>query len=101
MHVAAPSLLTELRRAVRTRHYSPRTGDAYASWVRRFVRFSGMRHPRELGPSDVGRFLTHLAVDGKVTAGTQNQALAAIVFLYKDVLEMPGGWLSGLVRAKR
>lgn len=101
MPVTAPSLLTELRRAVRTLHYSPRTGDAYAYWVRRFVCFSGMRHPRELGPSDVSRFLSHLAVEGKVTAGTQNQALAAIVFLYKDVLNMPVGWLQGLVRAKR
>lgn len=101
MPVTAPSLLSELRRAVRTLHYSPRTGDAYAYWVQRLVRFSGMRHPRELGPSDVSRFLSYLAVEGKVTAGTQNQALAAIVFLYKDVLGMPVGWLSGLVRAKR
>lgn len=60
-----------------------------------------MRHPRELGPGDVTRFLSHLAVEGKVSASTQNQALSAIVFLYKDVLDMPVGWLSALVRAKR
>ena len=65
------------------------------------VRFSGLRHPRELGPGDVTRFLTSLAVDGRVSASTQNQALAAILFLYRDVLEMPIGWLSALVRAKR
>jgi len=56
MPVTAPSLLTALRRAVQTLHYSPRTGDAYAYWVRRFVRLSGLRHPRELGPSDASRF---------------------------------------------
>ena len=70
-------------------------------WVRRFVRFCGTRHPRELGPSDVTRFLSSLAVDAHVSASTQNQALAAIVFLYRDVLDMPVGWLNTLVRAKR
>jgi len=78
-----------------------RTEEAYIAWVRRFVRFSGLRHPRELGPSDVTRFLTSLAMDGRVSASTQNQALAAILFLYRDVLEMPIGWLTALVRAKR
>ena len=70
-------------------------------WVRRFIRFRGLRHPRELGPSDVTRFLSSLAVDANVSASTQNQALAAIVFLYRDVLNMPVEWLSALVRAKR
>src|SRR6267378_4211983 len=101
MPVAAPSLLTQLRTAIRTRHYSPRTEEAYVQWVRRFVRFCGVRHPRELGASDVTRFLSSLAVDAHVSASTQNQALAAIVFLYRDVLNMPVGWLNGLVRAKR
>lgn len=101
MPVAAPSLLTQLRAALRLRHYSPRTEEAYVQWVRRFVRFCGLRHPRELGPSDVTRFLSSLAVDGNVSASTQNQALAAIVFLYRDVLTMPVGWLTTLVRAKR
>jgi len=94
-------LLAQVRTAIRTRHYSPRTEEAYAQWVRRFIRFCGLRHPRELGPSDVSRFLSHLAVEGKVSASTQNQALSALVFLYKDVLDMPVGWLSALVRAKR
>jgi len=60
-----------------------------------------MHHPRALGPSDVSRFLSHLAVEGNVSASTQNQALSALIFLYKDVLDMPVGWLSALVRAKR
>jgi len=94
-------LLAQVRTAIRTRHYSPRTEEAYVQWVRRFVRFCNTRHPRELGPSDVSRFLSHLAVEGKVSASTQNQALSALVFLYKDVLDMPVGWLSALVRAKR
>jgi len=101
MTVGAPSLLTQLRVAIRTRHYSPRTEEAYVQWVRRFVRFCDTRHPRELGPRDVTQFLSHLAVEGKVSASTQNQALSALVFLYKDLLDMPVGWLSALVRAKR
>jgi integron integrase len=101
MSVAAPPLLTQLRRAIRTRHYSPRTEEAYVQWVRRFIRFCGTRHPRELGPGDVSRFLSSLAVDANVSASTQNQALAAIVFLYREVLNMPVGWLNALVRAKR
>ena len=95
------SLVTALRAALRTRHYSKRTEDAYIGWVRRFVKSSGTRHPRELGAGDVSRFLSELAVEGKVSASTQNQALSALVFLYKDVLDVPVGWLSALVRAKR
>ena len=90
-----------MRRALRVRHYSARTEEAYVAWVRRFVRFSGLRHPRELGPSDVTRFLSGLAVDRHVSPSTQNQALSALVFLYRDALEMPVGWLSALVRAKK
>jgi len=83
------------------RHYSPRTEEVYVQWVRRFIRACGTRHPRELGPGDVTRFLSDLAIDARVSASTQNQALAAIIFLYRDVLEMPIGWLTALVRAKR
>jgi len=101
MVLTAPPLLTQLRTAIRTRHYSPRTEEAYVQWVRRFIRFSRTRHPRELGAGDVSRFLSSLAVDAHVSASTQNQALAAIVFLYRDVLDMPVGWLHALVRAKR
>ena len=101
-HVSvSPSLLSELRRAVRTRHYSPRTEEAYVQWVRRFVRFAGLRHPRELGAVEVTGFLSHLAVERRVSASTQNQALSAIAFLYREVLDAPVGWLDALVRARR
>lgn len=99
--MASSPLLGSVRAAVRVRHYSPRTADAYVGWIRRFVRFSGLRHPRELGPAEVTKFLTSLAVDGDVSASTQNQALSAILFLYKEVLDMPVGWLTALIRAKR
>lgn len=94
-------MLGELRRALRVRHYSRRTEEAYVWWVRRFVHFCGRRHPRELGEGDVTRFLSSLAVDRGVSASTQNQALSALVFLYGAVLGQPVGWLSALVRAKR
>jgi integron integrase len=95
-----PRLIALLRRAIRVRHYSRRTEDSYVSWVRRFVRFCGMRHPLELAERDVERFLTSLAVKGGVSASTQNQALAALVFLYNAVLERPLGLCTHLVRAK-
>ncbi len=98
---ASSSLLTQLREALRMRHYSPRTEEAYVQWVRRFVRFAGLRHPRELGAVEVTAFLTHLAVERRVSASTQNQALSAITFLYREVLDAPVGWLNALVRAKR
>jgi integron integrase len=98
---AGPSLLTQVRRAIRLRHYSVRTEEAYVWWVRRFVRFCGLRHPRELGEGDVTRFLSSLALDRRVAASTQNQALSALVFLYGEVLRLPVGWLTALVRAKR
>ena len=95
-----PRLLSLLRRAIRVRHYSRRTEEAYVSWVRRFVRFCGMKHRLELSERDVERFLTSLAVDGKVSASTQNQALAALVFLYDRVLGRPLGLFANVVRAK-
>lgn len=94
-------LLVGLRRAIRLRHYSRRTEEVYVGWVRRFVRFCGVRHPRELGPREVTRFLSSLAVDRRVSASTQNQALSALVFLYGEVLGGSVGWLDAMVRAKR
>jgi len=82
----SPRLLDQLRDSVRRKHYSPRTEEAYAHWVKRFVYFSGKRHPRELGASEVPAFLSHLATERDVAAATQNQALAALLFLYKEVL---------------
>ena len=89
-----------MRRVVRTRHYSARTEQAYTAWVRRFVQFNGMRHPSELGEADVERFLSSLAVDDRVAPPTQNQALAALLFLYRDVLRTPLAIPDGTVRAK-
>jgi integron integrase len=97
----APKLLAQLRQAIRLHQYSPRTEEAYAGWVRRFVRFSGMRHPSELGASEVTGFLTHLASAGRVSASTQTQALSALLFLYRHVLGCELEPLGGIVRAAK
>ncbi len=97
---SAPKLLPRLRAELRLRHYSRRTEDVYVRWVRRFIRFHGMRHPSTLGSAEVTAFLTSLAFQGRVTASTQNQALAALLFLYGEVLEQKVAWIAGLVRAK-
>ncbi|MEZ4388881.1 MAG: integron integrase [Candidatus Krumholzibacteriia bacterium] len=94
-------LLDQVRRCVRTRHYSPKTETAYVSWVRRFVRFHGTRHPSTLGAAEVSAYLSHLATVRKVSASTQNQALSALVFLYREVLGADLPWLEDLTRAKR
>lgn len=96
-----PGLLAVLRERVRTRHYSLRTERAYLMWVRRFVRFHQGRHPRAMGAADVTAFLSSLAIRGRVAAATQNQALAAILFLYRHVLELDLPWLEGVVRARQ
>ena len=96
-----PKLLDRLREACRVRHYSIRTEDAYHDWVKRFILFHNKRHPREMAEPEVNAFLTHLAVDGHVAASTQNQALAALLFLYEHVLERPLDRLGGVVRAQR
>lgn len=96
-----PRLLERLRRQARLRHLSYRTEQAYAHWVRRYVHFHGMRHPREMGAPEVEAFLNHLASEREVAASTQNQALAALLFLYTHVLNAPVGHMDGLVRARR
>src|SRR2546429_4408492 len=96
---SAPKLLTLVRRAIRLRHYSRHTEDAYVAWVRRFVRFAGLRHPLELGQEDVERFLSSLAEAG-VSATTQNQAASALRFLYEEVLRRPFVRPGGMVHAK-
>ena len=90
-----------MRHALRARHYSLRTENAYVGWARRYILFHDKRHPEELGPDHVNRFLTHLAVQRKVAASTQNQALSALLFLYGEVLRMPLPALGELVRAKK
>lgn len=95
-----PRLLDAVRAAIQVRHFSRRTERAYVNWIRRFVLHHGKRHPRDLGPEQVTAFLSHLAVQRKVSASTQNQALAALLFLYRDVLGMELPWLDDIVRAK-
>jgi site-specific recombinase XerD len=104
---AAPRLLDQVREAVRLRHFSRRTEQAYAAWVARFVRHHGRRHPQLMGADEVREFLSSLAVRDRVSASTQNQAAAALLFLYRAVLRQPldgvdglGQALRGVVRAK-
>ncbi len=92
--------LRSVREAIRVRHFSIRTEEAYVHWVKRFILFHGKRHPTEMGESEVAAFLTHLAVEGQVASATQNQALNALVFLYRNVLDRPLGACTGIVRAK-
>jgi integron integrase len=93
-------LLDQMRDVIRLKHYSIRTEDAYLYWVRRFIRFCGLRHPRECHAAEVVSFLTSLAVEGQVAASTQNQAKSALLFLYKDVLRCEMPWLEGIESAK-
>jgi len=97
----SPRLLDQYRAAMAVRHYSPRTKATYCEWVVRFIRFHGMRHPRELAEREVNQFLTHLAADRHVAASTQNQALSAILFLYREVIGHDLGEVTPVVRAQR
>jgi len=97
----APRLLDEVRRVLRLKHYSLRTEQVYVGWIRRFILANGKRHPRDMGASEVEGFLSQLAVQGRVAASTQNQALSALLFLYRDVLGVERPWLDGVTRAKR
>jgi integron integrase len=96
-----PTLLGAVRESMRLRHYSLRTEKTYIGWIRRYVRFCGGRHPRGLGADEITTFLTHLAVDLKVTSSTQNQALQALLFLYRTVLGIELPFLNDIVRASR
>ncbi len=96
-----PKLLDQMRASLRLRHYSLRTEQQYLQWVRRFILFHGKRHPQTMGATEVEAFLSHLAVDGEVAASTQNQALSALLFLYREVLQQDLPWMTQVVRAKR
>jgi integron integrase len=98
---AQPKLLERVREAIRTRHYSPRTEEAYVHWIRRYIFFHRVRHPADMGKPELNAFLSHLAVKEHVSASTQTQALSALVFLYRHVLDRDIGLLEGVVRAKR
>lgn len=97
----SPKLLDLVRDRIRVKHYSIRTETQYVQWIRRFILFHGKRHPRDMGAPEVESYLTHLAVDGNVAAATQNQALSALLFLYKEVLGIDLPWLDNVTRAKR
>lgn len=96
-----PRLLEQVRRRLRVKHYSLRTEDIYLGWVRRFILANGKRHPRDMGALEVETFLSGLANDGNVAASTQNQALSALLFLYREVLGIDLPWMDGVTRAKR
>lgn len=96
-----PKLLEQVRDVIRRKHFSIRTEQAYVDWIRRFIVFHKKRHPREMAETEVSEFLTHLAREGRVAASTQNQALSALLFLYKEVLKQEIGWLNNVERAKR
>ncbi|WP_081644610.1 integron integrase [Arenimonas oryziterrae] len=97
----APRLLEQVRRRLRVKHYSLRTEGAYLQWIRRFILASGKKHPRDMGALEVEGFLTRLATQGQVAASTQNQALSAILFLYREVLGVDLPWMDKVTRAKK
>jgi len=97
----SPKLLESLREALHVRHYSNRTEATYCSWVKRFVHFHKLRHPKEMGELEINLFLTHLAVSEKVSASTQNQALSALLFLYRHVIGKEVGDLGHVIRARK
>ena len=96
-----PKLLDDVRSVMRTRHYSYRAERAYLLWIKHFILFHHKEHPAHMGAAEVNAFLTHLAVERHVAASTQNQALASLLFLYRDILSQPLPWLEGFVRAKK
>ncbi|WP_312957172.1 integron integrase [Stutzerimonas nitrititolerans] len=96
-----PRLLDQMRERIRLKHYSIRTERVYCEWVKRFIRFHQYRHPQEMGAQEIEAFLTELAVARNVSASTQNQALSALLFLYKEVLSIDLPWLADVVRAKK
>ena len=96
-----PKLLDTVREVIRRKHYSIRTEQAYCDWIKRFILFHHKRHPAEMAEPEITEFLTHLAVKANVAAATQNQALSALLFLYRDVLQQEIGWLDRVERAKK
>jgi integron integrase len=97
----APKLLVQVRYALRSRHYSKRTEASYVVWIKRYIFFHSLRHPAEMAEAEVNQFLTHLAIKDKVSASTQNQALSALLFLYRYVLNRPLGQLGEVIRARK
>jgi hypothetical protein len=98
---AKPRLLDVVRQRIRAKHYSYRTEQQYVAWIRRFILYNDKRHPADMSAPEISRYLSHLAVERRVSASTQNQALAAILFLYRQVLELELPWLDNIIRARR
>jgi integron integrase len=98
---SAPKLLDQVRDRIRVKHYSIRTETQYLHWIKRFILYHDKRHPRDMGADEVGAFLTHLATAGQVSASTQNQALSALLFLYREILDVELPWLNEVIRAKK
>jgi integron integrase len=96
-----PKLLDQVRQAILTRHYSPKTEESYVHWIKRFIFFNNKRHPVEMAEPEIARFLSALATESKVSGSTQNQALNALLFLYHQVLGKEIGYVNGVVRAKK
>jgi len=94
-------LLEKVNRTIQAKHFSPKTGQAYTRWIHRFILFHDKQHPKDLGGPEVTRFISYLATDRQVAASTQNQALSAILFLYREVLDIELPWMDGIVRAKQ
>lgn len=97
----SPRLLEQVREKIRALHYSLRTEETYVHWIKRFILFHGKRHPKDMSAPEVEAFLSHLATDLDVAASTQNLALSAVLFLYRQVLEQELPWLEGVTRAKK
>lgn len=95
-----PKLLDQVRDKLRVKHYSIRTEQSYVGWIKRYIFFHGKRHPKDMGAEEIEAFLTHLAVEGKVSASTQNLAKSALLFLYREVLEIDLPWLDNITQAK-
>jgi len=96
-----PKLLDQVRQGIRTRHYSPRTEETYVHWIKRFIFFHNKRPPAEMAEAEIAQFLSNLATESHVSASTQNQALNAVLFLYRQVLRKDIGYVNGVVRANR
>jgi len=99
--VKKPKLLDQVRHALRTKHYAMKTEQAYVHWIKRYILFHNKRHPKEMGGKEINQFLSHLAVKEKIAASTQNQALCAIIFLYKHILKIDPGELGDVIWSKK
>ena len=99
--IQKPRLLDEVRAVCRMRHLSLRTEQAYIAWIRRYIFFHHKRHPREMSEPEIRQFISHLAVEGRITASTQTVALSALLFLYRDVLKIDLKYISDIERARK